>query len=52
MARHHLIPGAILLGICFILSILVSEFPFEMPLPQSDTPFHAGLHLFALRSRI
>jgi len=24
MARHHLIPGAILLGICFILSILVS----------------------------
>jgi hypothetical protein len=24
MARHHLIPGAVLLGICFILSLLVS----------------------------
>jgi hypothetical protein len=51
MACHHLIPGAVLLGICLILSILVSE--FEKRPPESDATFgHADLHLCALRSRI
>jgi hypothetical protein len=29
MHRHHLVPGIVLLGICFILSILVSEFSIK-----------------------
>jgi hypothetical protein len=40
MARHHLIPGAITLGICLVLSILVSEGLCFFPIPPTCLEFH------------